>query len=163
MKNTLTKAQNAAYMREYRAKRKNDPEWVAKQREFDKKYRDRAKTDKEYYLSRKLIALRASAKRRNLEFSLTVDDIIIPEKCPILGITLDQTGEDVNARISVDRMNNELGYVPGNICVISNKANTCKRDLTIEQLESLLAYVRNGHATQGHYTTTDGPGESIWV
>lgn len=80
---------------------------------------------------------RASAKNRGLEFNLTLDDIVIPEVCPYLGIPLTQR-LDGNGRswssASVDRMDPTKGYVKGNIEIISTKANTMKNNASPEEL-----------------------------
>lgn len=76
-----------------------------------------------------------TAKRRALKsavvFGITVDDIlaVAGDTCPALGIPLDYTrGRRVIRTDSptIDRIIPELGYVPSNIAVISNKANCCK-------------------------------------
>lgn len=43
---------------------------------------------------------------------------------------------------SIDRIQNDLGYVPGNIGVISMLANRIKSSLTLEQAEKLVEYLR---------------------
>jgi hypothetical protein len=72
---------------------------------------------------------------------------VIPKYCPILGIEL-HSGKGVSHGFkdnlaSLDRVDSSLGYVPGNIRVISWRANRLKSDNTIETLEKLLAYMRN--------------------
>ena len=78
---------------------------------------------------------RAAAK--NIPFNITVEDIIIPEYCPILNIKLDRsTGRSKNDSCtpSLDKIIPEKGYVKGNVQVISMLANTMKNHATKEQL-----------------------------
>lgn len=42
---------------------------------------------------------------------------------------------------SIDRFDNALGYVKGNIRVISTRANLLKRDATVDEVRRLLAYM----------------------
>jgi hypothetical protein len=44
---------------------------------------------------------------------------------------------------TVDRLVPELGYIEGNISVISHRANSIKRDASAEELEKVLAWVRS--------------------
>ncbi len=88
------------------------------------------------------------AKKRSiefeLEFNITIDDIIIPENCPILGIKLFNTPKKpTNNTPSLDRINPVLGYIKGNIRVISVRANRLKQDSTIEELERIIMYMKN--------------------
>ena len=61
------------------------------------------------------------AKQRGEDFSIELKDIIVPDKCPILGIPL-------------DRIDSSKGYVKGNIWVISLRANRIKNDPTPQEL-----------------------------
>jgi len=81
------------------------------------------------------LGARIRAKRKGVPFDLCVEDIIIPEICPILQIPL-VSGDGGIARgsPSLDRIVPHLGYVKGNIQVISAKANTAKNDLSPEEL-----------------------------
>jgi hypothetical protein len=99
-----------------------------------------------YRQQRPEIVLWFSAKHRaktmGLEFDLSVEDIVIPEFCPVLGIKLERSktrGPQPNSP-SVDRRDPAKGYTKNNISVISMKANTCKSDLTKDQLRSLWEY-----------------------
>lgn len=84
------------------------------------------------------------AKRKGLEFSITEEDIDIPMICPVLGIPLkkNKTSGFHNNSPSLDRIDNNRGYVPGNVRVISNRANMLKCDATIEELEKVLEDMR---------------------
>lgn len=85
---------------------------------------------------------RKRAKERGLEFTITIDDIIIPTHCPVLGIPLVKIGGKRTPNSpSVDRVNNSLGYVKGNIKVISSRANALKNDGTIDEFEKIIQYM----------------------
>jgi len=90
---------------------------------------------------RMLQTARASANRRNLDFNITVDDIIIPTHCPLLGIELSvsQNGPSPNSP-SLDRIDNKQGYIKGNVWVISQRANMIKSSATWQE----IALVANG-------------------
>lgn len=103
-------------------------EW---ERKWSKLYRDVA------VKKRLLWSAKARAKKKNIHFSITEKDIVIPEKCPYLDIPLlssSRRGEDRSSVCSLDRIDPSLGYICGNIEVISHLANTMKSSATREQL-----------------------------
>ena len=71
------------------------------------------------------------------------EDIIIPEFCPVLGFKLERNFGKTAApnSPSVDCIIPERGYVPGNIQVISYKANAMKNNATEEELVSFALWV----------------------
>ena len=73
-------------------------------------------------------AAKTRAKQKGLEFNITKDDIIIPRKCPVLGIELkcQQGGRHCDNSPSLDRIDPAFGYVKGNVIVVSFKANMIK-------------------------------------
>lgn len=85
---------------------------------------------------------RSRCKKSGLEFTLTPADIQIPEFCPILGIKLtlglgQGWGQKLVARdtsASLDRIDNSKGYIPGNVVVVSYRANRIKSDATVSEL-----------------------------
>ena len=80
------------------------------------------------------------AKKKNLEFNLTKDDIVIPEKCPVFGEKLIR--ESRHPMIpSLDRVDNTKGYVKGNVKVISRKANVMKSNLTLDDMDKIYSYI----------------------
>ena len=91
----------------------------------------------------KLILTRAKArsKRYGIPFNLELEDIVIPETCPILGIKLSVGLEEGrNNSPSLDKIIPEKGYVRDNVQVISNRANQLKGDLTPAQAQRLVDY-----------------------
>jgi uncharacterized Zn finger protein (UPF0148 family) len=82
------------------------------------------------------------AKVNSLPFSIVSDDIVIPEYCPILKIAL-KTNEGVshNDSPSLDKIVPELGYVKGNIQVISKLANSMKTNASIQELKLFAKWV----------------------
>jgi hypothetical protein len=75
-------------------------------------------------------------------FDLTIDDIVIPEFCPCLGMRLVR-GKRAHGPASptLDRKRPELGYTRDNIWVISYRANRIKNDATPEELTRIAAAV----------------------
>jgi hypothetical protein len=88
------------------------------------------------------------AKKNNLNFNIELEDIQIPEICPILNIPLfsniTKEGNVPQPSINsptLDKIIPELGYVKGNIRIISNKANRLKSNMTIKELKNLILYI----------------------
>jgi len=89
-------------------------------------------------------AAKLRAKEKGVPFSITEDDFYLPIYCPLLGTELDYAmgkGYRPN-QASLDRKNPELGYVPGNVWVISRKANTMKNNATQEELQKFTMNLR---------------------
>jgi len=138
------------YGKEYR----KDPEVKKRYAELQKKWRennpDRSKeidnvcyfkTRQHNRVSRLLSSAKNRAKEKGLEFNLTPEDIVIPEYCPVFPHIKLERGNS-RTRPELDRIDNSLGYVKGNVCVISGRANRLKADASIAELEAILAYCR---------------------
>lgn len=73
------------------------------------------------------------AQDRNIRFDLGFSDfaeIVSNKVCCITGATLDHTSPIHSAtRFSLDRLDPTLGYVKGNVVVMSSSLNQCKSDL----------------------------------
>ena len=107
----------------------------------DKKYRD---ADPRGYIIQNA---KCRAKKKRVEFRITKADIReLPLVCPILGLDLDYAyGKGIGPRSnspSLDRIDARKGYVPGNVEIISHRANMIKSNSTVEELVLLLAYRR---------------------
>ena len=78
---------------------------------------------------------KSRAKRKGFEHNITIEDIKIPDKCPLLGISLfPGKGEVCPNSPTLDRIDSSKGYIKGNVWVISYKANTIKSNATPEEL-----------------------------
>jgi hypothetical protein len=84
------------------------------------------------------------AKRFGVPFSIVEADVPIPELCPILGIRLEKQRDiHKNNSPSIDRVNPKLGYVVGNVQVISHRANYIKNNETDPKVfEAIASYLR---------------------
>ena len=122
---------------------------LQKQREASARYRDKHK-DKVSASNKKALqkmrderpqfSMYYSAKRRakvkNLPFDLSIEDIIIPEYCHILNIKL-VVGKGSTANPdspTLDKIIPALGYVNGNVQVISRRANVMKSDANFHEV-----------------------------
>jgi hypothetical protein len=86
---------------------------------------------------------RIRARKVEVPFTIALSDIVIPTHCPILGIPLFQrtgTRGGGDHSPSLDKIRPERGYVPGNVIVISNRANRLKSDASIEELRSIASF-----------------------
>jgi hypothetical protein len=99
---------------------------------------------KEYYRrklrNRLLNAARARARRFGYEFDLTLDDIIMPRFCPLLGIEMFVTNGvkcSKHSSFSLDRIDSSKGYTKDNVWVISMKANSMKSDSNYEDFKKM--------------------------
>lgn len=88
------------------------------------------------------------AKKIGIEFSITVNDILpLPTHCPVLGIPLKMgTRSKGSAYIeagcySLDRIDSSKGYVPGNVVIMSFRANSIKNDATPEEIHALSRWI----------------------
>jgi hypothetical protein len=81
------------------------------------------------------------AKKSNIEFTLTKEDVIIPDTCPVFGFVLKREDRETwMCAPSIDRIDNTRGYVKDNIIIVSRRANILKKDATINELIKLANY-----------------------
>lgn len=104
--------------------------------------RCKAHADKRKGAKSLLNGAKQRAKRFGLPFNIELDDIVIPTHCPALGITLQYgIGKMHFASPTLDRIIPELGYVKGNVAVISLKANTIKNNATPEEIKKVATWL----------------------
>jgi hypothetical protein len=79
------------------------------------------------------------AKTKGIPFDIELVDIVIPERCPLLGIPLRHNAKRLHYDSpTLDRIIPSLGYVKGNVQVLSLKANMAKSSLTLEEMKLLV-------------------------
>jgi len=67
---------------------------------------------------------------------------IAPDKCPVFGVTFTPRGKGFHRwSPSIDKIDPKLGYIRGNIQIISMMANAMKRDASPEQLRRFAEWV----------------------
>ena len=105
-----------------------------------------AKRNEAHYINPTLWMVQAArrrAKAQGLAFDITTADIVIPAVCPLLETPIIVgRGVQTMQSPSLDRIIPSLGYVCGNVWVISYRANMMKHNGTLEELERLTSNLR---------------------
>lgn len=104
-----------------------------------------SKDPKRYWARSCFQNARKRASKQGVAFDLTVDDIynLAGECCPIFGFKFNFIG---NGRIvpespSLDKIDPVLGYVLGNVAVISMKANLIKQNANSDEIRKVADWL----------------------
>ena len=125
----------------------------ARNKRWRDKNKDKVKANNvkyNYPLEKRMITrVKCRAKKQNIPFDIDINDVVIPEICPILGIKLMpkrglKKGYYPDSP-SLDRIIPNLGYIKGNVRVISARANLLKNDASLKELELILHDARAIH------------------
>ena len=108
-------------------------------------YKNNRDENKVVYMNR---TVRARAKKKNLPYDIDEDYLksIWPEdnKCPALGLEFSRTGEGLKSTsLSLDRLVPELGYVKGNLAIVSMLANQIMSNATPDQVIAVGNFFKN--------------------
>ena len=118
---------------------KQDTKKEAKQAEPKKE----VKSISDLEVARKLVNIHSSAQSRNLEFNLTfeyVKKLLEYNTCYYTNV---QFTEDGPNQRTFDRVDNEKGYIVGNVVACTSDINGKKNNLTIEDI--ICLYKKLGH------------------
>lgn len=127
--------ESAEKAREYaRARYKKDPNKIL---DRTKKWR-RDNPESDMFQRSKI-----RAKRKGFDHTITIADVVIPERCPIYNQPFAPRNSKSPWAPSLDRIENSKGYVPGNVAVISVRANANKGNMTLEQARALVRYMES--------------------
>jgi hypothetical protein len=115
----------------------------------DRGYREAKKNNFDYRLKALLNASKHRASLKKLEHTITFEDLkeIYPEDgcCPVFGFKLKFGNAGFREHSpSIDRIDSSKGYTKDNIQILSWKANRIKGYATVEELETVLAYLKQG-------------------
>lgn len=93
---------------------------------------------------------KSRAKKAGLPFNVTCADIEKPIFCPVFGYELNYTNLSVRGKTkgsivppnaaSLDRIIPDLGYVKGNVIVVSFEANRLKNNASLQQMKKLYEF-----------------------
>lgn len=81
-----------------------------------------------------------------MPFTIAYEDIEWPQVCPVLHIRLDYTpsrGGGRDASPSFDRRDPSIGYVRGNVLIISARANRIKSNATIHEIRAVADWLES--------------------
>jgi len=96
------------------------------------------------YIKELLRCVKKRAIYKNIYFNLSAKDIVIPYFCPILNIPIYKgNGKHIDNSPSIDRIDNNLGYVKNNIRIISYKANKLKNNASFEEYNKIYNYYKS--------------------
>jgi isopropylmalate/homocitrate/citramalate synthase len=122
---------DAKKLKDDQKRKENSVEYYSKKREYhreyNREYKRRERLEKSMYYSAK-----ARSKKHNIPFEISISDIIIPEKCPILQVKMYSRSEYAP---SLDQIIPGIGYTKNNIMVISKKANLMKSNASMHELK----------------------------
>lgn len=116
----------------YRNKKyREDAEYRTKFRAWNAASMKRRRGETDGWQMSEIRRIRHRCKERGLAFDLGVADIPVPTVCPVLGIPITLGAPPRSPGLpSIDRIIPALGYVRGNVVVISWRANNLKHDCT---------------------------------
>jgi hypothetical protein len=92
--------------------------------------------------TRLVYSARQRAKKSSIKFSIRELDFEIPKVCPLRRVPFKVgTGQHTDDSPTLDRKDPRLGYIKGNVWVISHKANRLKGDSTPDDLRTFCENV----------------------
>jgi len=106
-----------------------------------KKLRSKGDYTKQSIESRLYNSAKNRAKKYGRIFSIGIEDVVIPDSCPVFGTKFEVGNYQTCA--TLDRIDNSKGYEKGNICIISGRANRLKGDADVLDLELLLSWMKS--------------------
>jgi len=93
-------------------------------------------------VAKKMLNLKQSADSRNIKFDLsfaTLKELMEQKKCFYTGRVLESKGDFA---LSIDRIDNKLGYIEGNVVACTVDINRKKTDITIDEIELIYKAIQ---------------------
>lgn len=146
-KDILSEKKRKYYLKNKDRIKKNSAKWAkenpGKRKEIANKWTANNKDKVHFYANKykhknpekkMLYSAKKRASRNNMDFNITIEDIVVPDFCPLLGIMISTYHDDMGNHPSLDRIDNRYGYIKGNVLVVSHRANMLKNNATAEEL-----------------------------
>ncbi len=131
--------------KKYRAKKIAElgiEEWRNYKNEKEAQFRRNHQQDPTTRRKALLKYAKVRAEEVGCPFDLTLEDIEIPQTCPVLGLAFTfPQGKIQDTSPTVDRLIPALGYVKNNITVICWRANLIKGNSTLEEIEAVIGWL----------------------
>lgn len=105
-----------------------------------------------YKLKIMIWSARKRAKAGKYPFSIDVEYLssIVPKTCPVLGMPLNWTHTvGLDDSPTLDKFYPHLGYVPGNVHIVSFRANSLKSDANVLEISKVSAWMESVAAEKG--------------
>lgn len=101
------------------------------------------RSPRSYRVSVMLTAAKVHARKSDIPFGIDASHLSpFPDVCPALGIPLKYgTGKRCDNSASLDKFIPELGYTPGNVCIISDLANRIKNNATAAEVRAVADWM----------------------
>lgn len=123
------------------SKREISRRWRNKNPDYAVNWKRKKASDRPFY--HLISSIKSRCKSKGIAFDLDeayLEDIVPKDGlCPILRIPLSREKGSGNSYLSVDRIRPCLGYVKGNVAIISSGANLIKQDCTDSEVFRRLA------------------------
>jgi hypothetical protein len=85
------------------------------------------------------------SRKKGIDCTITSEDLLVPEVCPVFGTPFvfgkSHDPREQGQNPSVDRFDNSKGYIPGNVRVISLRANMLKSNGNLEEMRAIVKYM----------------------
>lgn len=124
---------------------KYQEKWNASKRARDAKQRWKERDPKNAWACSAVGGAKARARAKGLKFDLDKAYVraLCADVCPVLGTPFVWFGQKLRPESpSLDRIRPDLGYVKGNVAVISQRANAIKSDAAVHEIEAVAAWLR---------------------
>ena len=96
------------------------------------------------YICKRMVRIISSGESRGIDVNLTFAElkkILRARKCFFTGVDLDYE-ENSPTQLTVDRLDNDKGYVNGNIVACSKEFNEIKGNLTLDNIRILYTRLK---------------------
>lgn len=144
----VIKAEKRRYYERNKDKRRR---YYQKNKEHIAQKAKESRTGKEGYIKTMLCSAKSRAKTKGWKFDLDLEFLMkhAGDHCPVDNLPFDWNRElDLDDSLplsipSLDRIDSSRGYTKDNVIIIGDKWNRWKSNMTIDNLELLIKYVRS--------------------